>query len=85
MNCLIGYFTTSNLHQESEKRRFLLTAMIIDYSVKYNKICQLVQRHVSKKISPITYHWTMPLILDHSYLFGKLTSSKIAATKVSGF
>ncbi len=34
---------------------------------------------------PITYSWTVPLILDHSYLFGRLTSSKIADTKVSGF
>jgi hypothetical protein len=33
----------------------------------------------------ITYYWTMPLILDHSYLVGKLTSSKIADTNVSGF
>jgi hypothetical protein len=34
---------------------------------------------------PITYYWTVPLILDHTYLVGKLTSSKIADTKVSGF
>jgi hypothetical protein len=34
---------------------------------------------------PITYYWTVPLILDHSYLVGKLTNSKIADTKVSGF
>ncbi len=33
----------------------------------------------------ITYCWTVPLILDHSYLVGKLTSSKIADTTVSGF
>jgi hypothetical protein len=33
----------------------------------------------------ITYHWKVPLILDHSYLVGKLTSSKIADTKVTGF
>jgi hypothetical protein len=32
----------------------------------------------------ITYYWTVPLFLDHSYLVGKLTSSKIADTKVSG-
>jgi hypothetical protein len=32
----------------------------------------------------ITYYWTVPLILDHSYLVGKLRSSKIAGTKVSG-
>ncbi len=32
---------------------------------------------------PITYYWTVPLILDHSYLVGKLTSSKIADTKVA--
>jgi hypothetical protein len=34
---------------------------------------------------PITYYWTVPLILDHSYLVGKLTRSKIADTKMSGF
>jgi hypothetical protein len=34
---------------------------------------------------PITYYWTVPLILDPSYLVGKLTSSKIAHTKGSGF
>jgi hypothetical protein len=34
---------------------------------------------------PFTYYWTVPLILNHSYLLGKLTSSKIADTKVSGF
>jgi hypothetical protein len=33
----------------------------------------------------ITYYWTVPLIVDHSYLVGKLTSSKIADAKVSGF
>jgi hypothetical protein len=33
----------------------------------------------------ITYYWTVPLILDHSYLVGKLTSSKNAYTKVSEF
>jgi hypothetical protein len=35
-------------------------------------------------VSPITYHWTVvtvPLILDHSYLVGNLTNSKIAETK----
>jgi hypothetical protein len=35
--------------------------------------------------TPITYFLTVPLILDHSYLVGKLTTSKIADTKVSGF
>jgi hypothetical protein len=29
----------------------------------------------------ITYYWTVPLILDHSYLVGYLTNSKIAETK----
>ncbi len=34
----------------------------------------------------ITYYWTVPLILDHSYLVGKLTSSsKIADTKCQNF
>ncbi len=30
---------------------------------------------------PITYYWTGLLILDHSYLIGNLTNSKIAETK----
>jgi hypothetical protein len=38
-----------------------------------------------RRYPPITYHWTVPLILDHSYLVGISTSSKIADTKVSGF
>jgi hypothetical protein len=29
---------------------------------------------------PITYYWTVPLILDHSYLVGNLTNLKIAET-----
>jgi hypothetical protein len=38
-----------------------------------------------KRYLPITYYWTVSLILDHSYLIEKLTSSKIADTKVSWF
>ncbi len=34
---------------------------------------------------PITHYLTVPLILDLSYLVGKLTSSKIVDTKVSEF
>jgi hypothetical protein len=33
----------------------------------------------------ITYYWTVPLILGHSYVGGKLTRSNILDTKVSGF
>jgi hypothetical protein len=29
----------------------------------------------------ITYSWTVPLILDHSYLVGNLTNTKIPETK----
>ncbi len=29
----------------------------------------------------ITYYWTVPLILDYSYLVGNLTNSKITETK----
>jgi hypothetical protein len=32
---------------------------------------------------PITYYWTCLIILDHSYLFGNLTNSKIAETIAS--
>jgi hypothetical protein len=34
-----------------------------------------------RSIPPITYYWTGLLILDHSYLVGNLTNSKIAETK----
>jgi hypothetical protein len=37
------------------------------------------------EVPPIIYYWTVPLILDHSYLVEILTSSKIADTKMSGF
>ncbi len=36
-----------------------------------------------KNYTPITYYWTVPLILHHSYLVGNLTNSKIAETKAS--
>ncbi len=38
----------------------------------------------SRYYPPITYYWTVPIFLDHSYLVGKITSSKIADVKVSG-
>ncbi len=40
---------------------------------------------IFKYYLPITYYWTVLLILDHSYLVGRLRSSKITDTKVSGF
>jgi hypothetical protein len=43
-------------------------------------VCKVLEIYL-----PITYYWTVSLILDHSYLVGKLTSLKIADTKVSGF
>ncbi len=52
--------------------------------MKYNKILTYEQL-INLVYSSITYYWTVPLILDHLYLAGKLTSSKIADTKVSGF
>jgi hypothetical protein len=33
------------------------------------------------KYPKITYYWTVPLILDHSYLVGNLKNSKIDETK----
>jgi hypothetical protein len=52
--------------------------VIVDALKKEKKICR-------KKYPSITYYWIVPLILDHLYLVGKLTSSRIADTKVSGF
>jgi hypothetical protein len=34
-------------------------------------------------LPPDHCYWTVPLILDNSYIVGKLTNSKIADTKVS--
>jgi hypothetical protein len=36
---------------------------------------------VKDSYPPITYYWTVFLMLDHSYLVGNLTNSKIAETK----
>ncbi len=36
---------------------------------------------ILKDYHTITYYWTVPLILDHSYLVGNLTNTKIAERK----
>jgi predicted membrane-bound dolichyl-phosphate-mannose-protein mannosyltransferase len=43
----------------------------------------LVELKAYKLYLAITYYWTGLLILDHSYLVGNLTNSKIAETKAS--
>ncbi len=48
------------------------------WELQFSQLCE-------SKYPPITCYWTVPLILDRSYLVRKLTSSKIADTKVSGF
>jgi hypothetical protein len=40
-----------------------------------------INRSKSVYYPTITYYWTVPIILDHSYLVGNLTHSKIAETK----
>ncbi len=40
-----------------------------------------VQDYVIGEYPQITYYWTDLLILDHLYLVGNLTNSKIAETK----
>jgi hypothetical protein len=49
------------------------------------QFCDNFLAYYFDQYSPIIYYWTVPLILDHSYIVEKLTSSKIADTKVSGF
>ncbi len=36
-------------------------------------------------LPPNTYYWTVPLILDHSYLVGKLTSRNLLIQKCQDF
>ncbi len=49
----------------------------LNYCWSYTKVecCEI------KQYPLITYYWTSLLILDHSYLVGNLTISKIAETK----
>ncbi len=50
-------------------------------SVKIHWFCEREKcQRVIERVPPITYHWTVPLILYHSYLVGKLTSLKTADT-----
>jgi hypothetical protein len=43
-----------------------------------------VLMNVYKCYPTITYYWTVPLILDRSYLVGNLENSNIAETKALG-
>jgi hypothetical protein len=38
-------------------------------------------KELESNIPPITFYWTVPRILDHSYFVGNLTNSKISETK----
>jgi hypothetical protein len=58
--------------------------IVWQFNSKRKEIC-IRKAFEKKQLSPITYHWTVPIILDHSYLVGKLKGSKIADKKVSGF
>jgi hypothetical protein len=42
---------------------------------------QMFEGECRTRYPPITYYWTVPLILDHSCLVGNWTISKIAETK----
>jgi hypothetical protein len=55
---------------------------LTSHDTRHDTTC-LHRENLPVQWSPITYHWTVPLILDHSYLVGKLRSLKIADTKVS--
>ncbi len=61
-------------------------AMWVQYSLKVSSLDQYgTLRSVQEIYLPITYYWTVPVILDQSCPVGKLKSSKIDDTKVSGF
>jgi hypothetical protein len=62
-----------------------------EYSEQHEEYClidfeqKIIVMGTPNEYPPITYYWTVPRILDHSYLVKKLTSSKTADTKVSDF
>jgi hypothetical protein len=41
----------------------------------------MIKKKDAFMLPPINYYWTGLLTLDHSYLVGNLTNSKIAGTK----
>jgi hypothetical protein len=45
------------------------------------RLVEVVKLPMHQKYHTITYYWTVPLILDYSYLVGNLSNSKIAETK----
>jgi hypothetical protein len=71
--------TSKNAMYPSGAKPFTENTSFFRFSLSFVMFCHIYN------IPPITYYWTVQIILDHSYLVGKLTSSKIAETKVSGF
>jgi hypothetical protein len=53
--------------------------------VRIRFMCYPLQQRRDTRDTSRSRYWTVPLILDRSYLVGKSTSLKIADTKVSGF
>ncbi len=78
------------VHRFSGKWRWLKKKEFLSCKARlerYRKSEDLQKETCSWELNypPITYYCTVPPILDHSCLVGKLTSSKIGDTKVSGF
>jgi hypothetical protein len=54
---------------------FLIDSLMGSYLTFYD---QWLAPPVHIGRSPITYYWIVPLILDHSYLVGNLTNSRLS-------
>jgi hypothetical protein len=56
---------------------------ILNPTSNWALICFIRQfnKENTSKYPSITYYWTVPLVLDHSYLVGNLTNSNFAETK----
>ncbi len=78
---------TSKWHQDRYKKYINNEDLPFSSQEEETKREKYVQREIQQRniYLPITYYWTVPLILDNSYHVGELTSSKIADTEVSGF
>ncbi len=60
----------------------LIIPQITSIHSNYNSESKISQGIINLEYYPtITYYWTVSLKLDHSYLVGNLTNSKIAETK----
>jgi hypothetical protein len=70
------------MRSSTEPMAFFQTSLQLLKILPYDVWSELRRNKTFSYYPSITHYWTVPLILDHSYLVGKLTGWKIADTSV---